>query len=77
MNKLKEELYKFLLNNLYGLPVLEDCKYCKHSDPRVSKGRKCNYTCVNKSNFKFNPLYDMDLKRMVKDIIKIVKENGK
>jgi hypothetical protein len=64
---MKEELYKYLLNELYSLPDLPNCKNCKHSDPMVSKGYKCNYTCVDKSNFKFNPLYDADLKRIVKE----------
>ena len=70
MKAIKDQLYDYLISELYPLP---SCDQCQYSDPNVIS-RTCE-RCECWDKYKLHKGHKADLKRMAREIIKIVKGN--
>lgn len=65
---MKEKIYEYLKQELY--PTIS-CDYCKYFDT-MPKRPPCN-RCHGGDMYKFSKNHDKDLRRMAKEICKLVK----
>ena len=69
---MKQAIYGYLLEELYPLP---SCDTCQYSDPMAKRIPCDNCDCWDM--YKFHKGHDADLKRMAREITKIVKQKLK
>lgn len=64
-----DEIYNYLLGELYPLP---SCDTCQYSDIRATRApcNKCDEAC---SQYKLHRGHQADLKNLTKGIVKIIK----
>lgn len=69
---MRQQLYQYLVQELYPLP---DCDTCQYSD--ISIKRLPYMKCEGCDRYKLHKGHQEDLKNLVKGIVKIVKQNSK
>ena len=67
---MKDQLYNYLISELYPLP---SCNHCQYSDPSVIS-RTCE-RCECWDKYKLHKGHAQDVRGLVKGIMKIVKQN--
>ena len=65
---MKQEIYNYLLGELYPLP---QCDTCQYSDPKYTRV-PCD-KCEGWNKYKLHKGHEADLKQLTKGIIKITK----
>lgn len=65
---LYDDIYNYLIKSHYSVPECGHCQYCETSVSR----HPCN-KCTTYNNYKLHKDHDTDIKRITKDIIKLVK----
>lgn len=69
---MKEQIYQYLLDELYPVPSCHTCQYSDIDMKRVP----CNKCGSNWEKYKLHKGHKADLERMTKGIIKIVENYG-
>lgn len=67
---MKQAIYNYLREELYPLPL---CDTCQYSDPQC-KRIPCD-TCDLWERWKLHKGHEADLRRMVREIVRIVEQN--
>ena len=71
---MKEKIIQYLLDELYPVP---SCDTCKYSNTVLNVKRYPCHRCDGFSKYQLHKGHLDDVKRMAKDIVKIVKEQNK
>ena len=67
---MKQEIYNYLLGELYPLPQCSTCQYSNPKYTRVPCGK-----CEGWNKYKFHKGHASDLKQLTKGIIKIINKH--
>lgn len=65
---LHDDIYNYLIKRHYSTP---ECSHCQHYKILASR-KPCN-SCISKNEYKLAKVYTNSIKKMTKDIIKLVK----
>lgn len=65
---LYDDIYNYLIKSHYSVPECSHCRYCE----TLASRHPCN-KCTTHNEYKLHRVHSNDIKRMTKDIIKLVK----